>query len=57
MVCLGYKDCINQVESDPNSKIEAIRGSKPHCMCIWCTEKQCSLDKKGWKSKDVLKTT
>ena len=25
MVSLGYKDCINQVASDPNSKSEAIR--------------------------------
>ena len=33
-VSLGYKDCINQVASDPNSKSEAIMGSKPHCECV-----------------------
>ena len=51
MASLGYKDCINEVASDPNSKSEAIMGSKPHCECIWCDEKQCFLDKKGLKIK------
>ena len=52
MVSLGYKDCINQVASDPNSKSEAIMGSKPHCECMWW--KAMFLDKKGLKIKDVL---